>query len=101
MSILRRMSRLLNFVLYRFRYWKIEYQLWAARPNYFGAIALVLFMGMLMTSVNWGIEGAQLRESTGIQRSIATAFEEAPGILLKQLEARKDSMSAYQYELQY
>jgi hypothetical protein len=95
------MSRLLNFVPYRFRYWKIEYQLWAARPSYFGAIALVLFIGMLMTSVNWGIEGAQLRESTGIQRSIATAFEKVPGILLKQLEAKKDSMSAYQYELQY
>lgn len=100
MKVLRGLQRKINSLVYHYRYWKIEYQLWSVRPKMFSAVALIGLIALCMTAFDIGAEGVAMRDEVAIQRSIANAFDEAPGIWLKQLEAKKETISEYQYELQ-
>jgi len=100
MRILANLHRKRNCLVHRYQNWKIEYQLWALRPKMFAVVALLGFIALCMTAFDIGAEGAGMRDEVEIQRSIANAFDEAPGIWLKQIEAKKPNLSKYQYELQ-
>ena len=88
MKVLRGLQRKINSLVYHYRYWKIEYQLWSVRPKMFSAVALIGLIALCMTAFDIGAEGVAMRDEVAIQRSIANAFDEAPGIWLKQLERK-------------
>lgn len=89
----------INHAIFYIRHMKAEFDHWASLPKLFGPILIIGWLAIFMTSWDMGYEAAELREKIGIQRSIAGAFEGAPAVMLQQIEAKKDTMSPYQYEL--
>ena len=102
MKIVNQACRIVQYLKLRYRLWKFDYFLWICRPKLLSAVFVIGLIATLLSEksiIDYKFD--VMDPKSDALESVALAVEQSPDLWLKQLEAKKGTLSEYEYKLQY